>query len=137
MKGDGTACSTEGCSETQSSHVSPVFRLLLETKHGTHALGMQAVLKCSILYSSEGMAAECYAERCHKQRLVKGGLTEKQLRLRCNVYLQSTPVAVVCVGNPSARRKSEKGFRVREHMSTEAAKTSRSLVGAALGYMVE
>lgn len=68
---------------------------------------------------------------------MKGGLTEKQLRLRCKVHLQSTPLAVVCVGRPSERRKSDKGFRVRECMSTEAAKTSWSLVGAALGYRME
>lgn len=68
MKGDRTACHTEGCSESLGSHVSPAFQLLLETKHGTHALDMQAVLKCSILCSPEGMTAECYAERCHKQR---------------------------------------------------------------------
>lgn len=72
------------------------------------------------------MTAERYAERCHKQRLVKGGLTEKQLKLSCKVYLLSTPLKVICVGRPSARKKSEKGFRVREHMSTETAKSSRS-----------
>lgn len=116
MEGHGTACNTEECSETQGFHVSPVFRLLLETKRGTRALCVRAVLKCSILCSSEGMSAECYAERCHKQGLVKADLREKQLRLRCKVCLQSTPLAVVCIGRPSERRKSEKGFRVREHV---------------------
>lgn len=69
---------------------------------------MQAVLKCSILYSPEGMTAEYYAERCHKQRLVKGGSKEKHLRLRCKVYPQSTTLGSGFVGRPSARRKSER-----------------------------
>ena len=46
---------------------------------------------------SESMTAECCAERCHEYGLVRGSLTEKQLGLRCKVYLLPTPLAVVGV----------------------------------------
>lgn len=63
----------------------------------------------SVLFSTflKAWLLSCCAERCHKHRLVKGGLTEKQLRLRYKVYLLPTPLAVVGIWRPSARRKSE------------------------------